>query len=449
MSFIEQLTTNIKSPDGEDYTVTLGKNTVLIGDNEAGKSAIAEAAELARTGAAFGLLYRDKPVKGGDLLSALIPPGEEKAYAVASLDDGQECSWVLHGGKRPVRTGPNGVGLSVAELHAVLAGSEETKAKFFWHRLCEPKNKERLKQTRVDEDLHGLLDQNWSDSSELSDLSVLLTKLGSARREQSAAVKASIIALESLGSIREVTDDEIAGLWDSLERAHARDLLRALYLENKRDPATHAPNTLRHLVEQLGGQEAVTRIPETETVRTTIGEVLLHRRLLKVGTVAKRGEAMAKKQNALLKDLQEQILEIMQKDLNTSGGVAKFQKKASSYLPKGESLYFHVDDGKLVIGLRKGMTATDFGTLHTALSGSTEARVIAAMAAALSDGDDSLLVVDDRMWDAATLAKTMAVLEKAPFQVLVMSTVKPRGRTRGAWTYISLSRKEGHPLEIV
>ena len=446
MSFIEQLTTNIKSPDGEDYTVTLGKNTVLIGDNEAGKSAIAEAAELARTGAAFGLLYRDKPVKGGDLLSALIPPGEEKAYAVASLDDGQECSWTLQDGKRPVRTGPNGVGLSVAELHAVLAGSEETKAKFFWHRLCEPKNKEHLKTTRVDEDLHGILDQNSEPDSDLVDLSVLLTKIGAARREQSAAVKASVIALESLGSIREVTDDEVAGLWDSLERAHARDLLRALYLTNKHDPATRAPNTLRHLVEQLGGQEAVQRIPETQKVKETIGEVILQRRLLRVGTVAKRGEKAAKNQSALLKDLHEQILEIMQRDIHL--GCAKFQKKASSYLPKGESLHFAVDEDKLIIGLRKGMTATDFGILHTALSGSTEARVIAAMAAALADEENALLVVDDRMWDAATLAQTMAALEKAPCQVLIMSTMKPRGRARGAWTYINLAREEGQPLEI-
>ena len=62
-----------------------------------------------------------------------------------------------------------------------------------------------------------------------------------------------------------------------------------------------------------------------------------------------------------------------------------------------------------------------------------------------TDSND-LIVVDDRMWDADTLKKTMTVLEKAPCQVIVMSTIKPKGRKRGAWTYIQVCRTPGEPL---
>ena len=77
MSFAVKMVSNLKSPNGDPYSVELSKNTILIGDNESGKSAIAESLQLARTGSAFGLLYRDKPIKDGSLLQHLIPREEE------------------------------------------------------------------------------------------------------------------------------------------------------------------------------------------------------------------------------------------------------------------------------------------------------------------------------------------------------------------------------------
>ena len=79
------------------------------------------------------------------------------------------------------------------------------------------------------------------------------------------------------------------------------------------------------------------------------------------------------------------------------------------------------------------------GEIHTALSGSTEASLIAALGAALAD-QFCLLVVDDRMWDATTLSKTLGALEKAPCQVIVMSTIRPKGKKRANWSYVELSR---------
>ena len=57
------------------------------------------------------------------------------------------------------------------------------------------------------------------------------------------------------------------------------------------------------------------------------------------------------------------------------------------------------------------------------------------------EGDHpALIVVDDRMWDSKTLAKTMAALEKIDCQVLLMTTSKPRGKGREAWTYVNLGQ---------
>jgi hypothetical protein len=60
------------------------------------------------------------------------------------------------------------------------------------------------------------------------------------------------------------------------------------------------------------------------------------------------------------------------------------------------------------------------------------------MAAALPKSDDvpGLIVVEDRMWDHQNLAKTMHALEQSPYQVLIMTTTKPRGRKRAGWKYI-------------
>ena len=135
---VTQIQTNIKSPDGGDYTVNIGKHTLLIGNNESGKSAIAEALQLAQTGSAYGLLYRDKSIKDGKLLSALIPPSQNEAVAVARFDNGSIRRWVLERGKRPKSSGANEgqSALAIAELHSVMSGSTETKVKFFWEVLC-------------------------------------------------------------------------------------------------------------------------------------------------------------------------------------------------------------------------------------------------------------------------------------------------------------------------
>lgn len=62
-AFIKTVRTNVKSPDGETREWTIGKNTLLLGKNESGKSTIAEAIQLSLSGAVSGILLRPGEVK--------------------------------------------------------------------------------------------------------------------------------------------------------------------------------------------------------------------------------------------------------------------------------------------------------------------------------------------------------------------------------------------------
>ena len=437
MSFAQTVVTNIKSPDGEDYRVDLGQKTILIGENEAGKSAIAEAVQLARTGEAFGLLYRSSPIKDGKLLSSLIPPGQKKCQARVVLDSGEACLWAMEEGKRPIQTGPFGSALTIAQLHKVMAGSTETKLKFFLGFL----------HYKISvQDLMGLLPKDLHETLILVCpldkpifLGDLLEKIGSIQRNQSAEVRASQIALESMGAVRHVSDDEVSGAWNTFQRAMYRDLLKMLYIDYRADPALQAGHVLSHLTKMLGGKEAIQRIPPTEDLTAQIGENMLHKRMTRVAVRAKDGEYRASKLRASLKELKTAILQVMHDLLDDAA--EKFCKAVGSFLPEEESFLFEPNGKDLTIGILRN------GERHIALSGSTEARVLAAIASAMS-GSMDVIVVDDRMWDPRTLAKTLKVLEKAPCQVIVMSTAMPRGKKRKAWTYVEVSRTPGEPLDL-
>jgi hypothetical protein len=118
-----------------------------------------------------------------------------------------------------------------------------------------------------------------------------------------------------------------------------------------------------------------------------------------------------------------------------------FAKKVSTFLPKGEEFLFEVDGTAISVGLLRN------GRTHKALSGSTEARVIAAIAAALST-PTSLILLDDRMFSTSTLSKTLSVLEKAEGQVVAMGLKRPPGKPRKEWTYVQVVRTDGEPLEV-
>jgi len=212
-----------------------------------------------------------------------------------------------------------------------------------------------------------------------------------------------------------------------------RDITRIIYEMGQKDPGLQGTNTVAELVKNLGGKESIQRIPETGEIVADFCESLLQNRLCRIAIAAKGGASTAAARQEGLSSLRKFVLEETVRQVATK--TPEFGKRVSAFLPKGEKLVVGFTDAhQITLALHRGEEK------HIALSGSTEARLIAALGAALADSDDHLLVVDDRMWDAGTLAKTLGALEKAPCQVIVMSTVRPKGKKRANWSYLGLER---------
>jgi hypothetical protein len=114
----------------------------------------------------------------------------------------------------------------------------------------------------------------------------------------------------------------------------------------------------------------------------------------------------------------------------------KYVKRVNRFLPKGDKFGVLYSEKEFKIYLERGKQK------HVALSGSTEIRLLAAMAAALPVSEESIMVIlDDRMWDADTLSKTLDKLQSAPVQIVVMTTIPPAGPKKEAWRHIEISNE--------
>ena len=121
-----------------------------------------------------------------------------------------------------------------------------------------------------------------------------------------------------------------------------------------------------------------------------------------------------------------------------SRGVNDFVRDVNLALPEGDVFNLRLQDGDREVcqyGLERQ------GVLHTALSGLEWARVTAAMATVATRASPlSIIIPEDRGWDAAILANTMAAWGTLPHQVVIATTTQPASIPEG-WTLISKRRK--------
>lgn len=76
--------------------------------------------------------------------------------------------------------------------------------------------------------------------------------------------------------------------------------------------------------------------------------------------------------------------------------------------------------------------------------------MLAAIACAVAPDDGpAVVILPDRQWDPDHLRLVMRGLAKSDAQVVVVSTVKPKGRVPKAWTVVDLEGMDGvNPLEV-
>ena len=439
MTFVNKITTNIKSPDGLSRTTELGKHTLLIGPNESGKSTIAEAVQLALTGSVSGILYREKAVKSTQFLGRLMPEGSESVDAKAELDDGGVARWSLTAGKTPKSSGQVGHTLPITELKSLMASSDAAIRSFFYAEYS----------SQISVDFMDLLPQAGLElfqdrvKTKETDLNKLITLMGKRKRENSSLASASQTLLQGM----EVSPGkDLTPLWDDLEKAQKLTRLRNMYQAYSNGPGEaefkeRAMAVVRDQLQTLGTMEELKEMDSVGACREKLLASIQEQADFQAAIDLKEKIDFYEWEVGVYSELESELRSVRRQVLIRSEVWEKFSAKVNEFLPASDvfELVDTLDSKRITMGLLRE------NGFHQALSGSTEARTLGAMSAAIvtlrgsiSGTTPAVIILDDRMWDMKTLAKTMTALEKVDCQVIIMSTSKPRGKPRKLWSYVEV-----------
>ena len=378
-------------------------------------------------------------MKSGTQLCGL---GDGDLYAEVETDSGNVARWDLSPGKKPKQSGDIGQVFPIAELHDVLKGSPATARKFFFQLFGEDISGNDLEASfpKSSYDLSVPLGELLPDLGPTAycpdDILGALTKAGAQKRGAKGESTAAKKMLGAFSRAEKIDPKLLTESWgelvDGIRFEWTKKLLKAGLIDK---------STAQSISKTIGLPKELVGLRDSTVVSEEIEDYLeldaLYQSLLAANDVAEvseqRSKSFAELETALNDFIYTQLKEPLQ----------QYVKRVNKFLPKGDVFTIEYDKSTFLVGLERG------GVVHHALSGSTEARVLAAMAAGLSGDSDeySIIVVDDRMWDTQTLAEMMNLLEQTSSQVFVMSTLKPRGRQRSAWTYIEMSGDDNALLE--
>ena len=436
MSKITKVTSNIKSVDGSAWTHELGQLNLLVGPNESGKSAIAEAIQLAVSGSAYGLFFRNAQVKTGAQLVDLGPVGGGEIFAEVEFEDGSTSRWEMLPGKRPKQTGQAAVALPVSELRDVLSGSPQKARKFFSQHLLSPVGRGELEQ-RLQNPGHDLTiplenilpDDGNSISGEA--LAAAPSSAGSWKRKAQAEAKAASSLLTTFTNAEKVERSDVYDVWEQLFKALRFEWARKQF-KAAEDPKEK--EFLKNLALSLGTKEELKGLEGSaqysEKIEVLLTQDALYTAAGRARATVEQAQKSVEEYGDLEKALDVAIFKLLKEPMKA------YTKRVNKFLPRGDKFQIIHEEKTFKVCLKRG------GQTHVALSGSAEARTLAAMGAGLAkEGEASILILDDRMWDTSNLVKTMEKLEGSSCQVILMTTVSPRGRKRSAWNYVEVSRQ--------
>ena len=436
MKKVIKIRSNIKSPDGQAWEYGLGDYNLLIGPNESGKSAIAEAVQLALSGSAYGLFFRNAQVKAGNQLADLGHIGAEGLFAVATFDDGTTAQWSMEAaGKRPKMEGGSGEALPISELRSALSGSPQRARAFFLSRLL-PAGVSRIELERflthpafdLTKPLDVLIPDMGPRPIAGETLVSALSEAGTWKRNAKSDAKAAQDLLTTLSTAEKADADQMHTAYENLFKSLKFEWLRKIVKEGSSD---YDKGTLTNLALTLGTKEELKTLKGSAQYADDIEEMLVKQAAFRdaqgLNLRIQQHEKTAAEYDALIKGIDKACITLLKAPLN------KYVKRVNHFLPKGDKFGVLYSDKEFKIYLERDKQR------HVALSGSTEIRLLAAMAAALPIGDESMVVIlDDRMWDADTLSKTLDKLQSAPVQIVVMSTIPPAGPKKEAWRHIEI-----------
>jgi tetratricopeptide (TPR) repeat protein len=125
------------------------------------------------------------------------------------------------------------------------------------------------------------------------------------------------------------------------------------------------------------------------------------------------------------------VLDSLVKDF-VDAGMLKLMVRVQRYLAESDVFGMKLTKSDCQIGFLRD------NTLITALSGAEWARLLVAIACACAGSGTPVIIPEERMWDRETLGATMRALSKAPCQVILTSTEKPKGKLPAGWSVVEV-----------
>ena len=136
-----------------------------------------------------------------------------------------------------------------------------------------------------------------------------------------------------------------------------------------------------------------------------------------------------------MKDLSKTVNRLL-KDV-----VSNLCLRVNEFLPKGWFFGIQLEDGNKQV-FRVGLQDDD--RLRSALSGAEWATVTSALSMVLAESlpqkEPRIIIPEDRAWDAKTLSNVMRGFDNFDGQVIIASTIRPKGRPPKNWTIIDMDQ---------
>jgi len=244
---------------------------------------------------------------------------------------------------------------------------------------------------------------------------------------------------EHYAALLPVIDNALANLADPAQAARAD-------LATWQQQAEEAQTNLAQAVGQVEGAQAILARPVGDggAVQQQIADLQAQRDAMV------RDQALAERasQARVDRDRLDEAVESAKaargklkaaRKVYVEAGVSDFEDQVSRYLPDNVRFRVVTDGAHTRLGLSFG----DSGPI-TSPSGSQEASMLAAIACAVAPDDGpAVVILPDRQWDPDHLRLVMRGLAKSDAQVVVVSTVKPKGRVPKAWTVVDLESMDG------
>lgn len=453
--FIQTITSNIKQPDGTSRETDLGKHTLLLGPNRSGKTAIIQAMELAATGAVDDVMGRDE-VKLDKTLLSLVPVGTE-LVAKAEFTHGAVNSYHKEASSKAVfsaetfchpvhRIARKALSGSTAKLEEAVLEWSSLKGVDRNYVVDLLPNKVRARYL----DIADRMSRSAGGEGEL--LLMIADYAAKEQRKLSAEIKTLKGVMNAMSDCCETTDghvDEkrlVGAVLDTVQPLTHLQKSATWAAESGVDQCptcgSQVGNThVKACADHLNGQQ--TEAADLTPVVSTI-ESLLHDRIMwsYVVKYKREIESLTQRHDAY-KDLKNHCLGVVSLLVKSYRG--DFCASVNRFLPDTWELQYSDEQGALGLAFDGGavmvsLSGTEWVTLVTAVS--------CAAADTYSDSAAILLVVEDRAWDPETLASVMRSLSKFDGQVVMQSTIKPKGRTPKGWTVVETDRSEPAPKEI-